>query len=666
MSDLTGLLSEIKTLGGDTSATPLAWNQVAGDSQSTAPLTPVEKVLGYSRSYLSGPTFNFADNAEAAIASLFGGTYESELAQIRDQQNRFKRQTDYLDNAVEIASGLMLNPLQSVGAAKTLATTATGKLAQRLFTSAPAQAALAGAGAADGQDVLENAGAAAALGTGFSAAASVGGKILDTTAKQASRLKLSAYGIGAADIGKQVKKIGDDIIEYDELSKLPIVQAVKKAEAQGIINVSKDALENAQSIVDEQQGIGTLLSKVFRDFAKVETPNPSLGKLSNTIAYIDQFSGTAKQQARAAAVDELQALSGQIGEGKLADLQRLKVGLNFKYDENPYKGSIIKAIRSDLRQEIEDRVNRAADEGLLSPDVKGQVKTLNQKWGELAELKDVFVGKIKQQLGGNVVEDFIRANSTTGGPGSLNVASAITNNPVYGAIGLAANAARYPESLNQIADVAGLPAVNKTAQVLGDVLPEIVTGRSAAQAYMGTNQPKEEPLRTPNAIDDETRQLLDEIISFKSKSGEQDMTNDVEKKDISLIESEIDKDPFASTVYEIESGRNPTAKNPESSAAGGFQLISAMQKSLGVDDPFDLEQNFGGFKKLTDEHRAKFGNDPILLYSAHYLGSPLLSKVLTGKELSEKESKQVQFLQTKVLPRFLEIYQRKVLGTINV
>lgn len=138
------------------------------------------------------------------------------------------------------------------------------------------------------------------------------------------------------------------------------------------------------------------------------------------------------------------------------------------------------------------------------------------------------------------------------------------------------------------------------------------------------------------------------------------------KTDVSTIEAEIDSDPLDAAIYEVESNRDPSAKNPKSSAAGGFQLIRSMQKSLGVEDPYDLAQNFAGYKKLKEENMARFGDDPRTLYAAHYLGAPLLSKYLSGKKLSAREQKLVAGLENKALPRFDRIYARIAKETANV
>lgn len=140
---------------------------------------------------------------------------------------------------------------------------------------------------------------------------------------------------------------------------------------------------------------------------------------------------------------------------------------------------------------------------------------------------------------------------------------------------------------------------------------------------------------------------------------------DVGKSNIAAVESVIDQDPYLSTLYEVESGRNPLAKNPESSAKGGFQFINSTAKAVGLDDPFDLGKSLVAIKKLTDENRARFGDDPTLLYSAHYLGATVLNKVLKGLPLTEKEKKQVEYLNTKVLPKFNKIYRKKI-GQVEV
>jgi len=134
---------------------------------------------------------------------------------------------------------------------------------------------------------------------------------------------------------------------------------------------------------------------------------------------------------------------------------------------------------------------------------------------------------------------------------------------------------------------------------------------------------------------------------------------------IKKVEAKIDSDPVDATIYEMESSRNPLAKNTKSTASGAFQLINATQKAFGVTDPFDIEQNYGAYKKLRKENETRFGSNPILLYSAHYLGATVLDKVLKGKTLTEDEQAQVKELEDKILPKFQAIYKKKLSGTVE-
>lgn len=125
------------------------------------------------------------------------------------------------------------------------------------------------------------------------------------------------------------------------------------------------------------------------------------------------------------------------------------------------------------------------------------------------------------------------------------------------------------------------------------------------------------------------------------------------------IEAQIDADPLDSAIYEAESGRRPDAKNPKSSATGGFQLISATAKKLGVKNPRDLAENYAAYKKLRAENeQALDTKDPKLLYAAHVLGAPLVKKILAGAELSERDMELVNQFRAQAFPRFAKIYQR--------
>lgn len=64
----------------------------------------------------------------------------------------------------------------------------------------------------------------------------------------------------------------------------------------------------------------------------------------------------------------------------------------------------------------------------------------------------------------------------------------------------------------------------------------------------------------------------------------------------------------ALAVASHESGFQPGAQNPGSSAAGLFQLTAATQKTMGVTDPYDPTQNAGAGVALLARYYQQYGN----------------------------------------------------------
>jgi soluble lytic murein transglycosylase-like protein len=63
-------------------------------------------------------------------------------------------------------------------------------------------------------------------------------------------------------------------------------------------------------------------------------------------------------------------------------------------------------------------------------------------------------------------------------------------------------------------------------------------------------------------------------------------------------------------VAQHESGFVPTAKNPNSSAAGIFQLTTSAQQYEGVTSPYDPTQNIDAGESLLAMYYQKYGNWP--------------------------------------------------------
>lgn len=148
------------------------------------------------------------------------------------------------------------------------------------------------------------------------------------------------------------------------------------------------------------------------------------------------------------------------------------------------------------------------------------------------------------------------------------------------------------------------------------------------------------------------------VLAVGGDMDEMPKSAEVRPAKVAEVEAQIDADPIDAAIYEVESSRNPKAKNPNSTASGGFQLIKQTAKALGVKDVFDLADNYQGYKKLRAENEERFKtSDPLTVYAAHFLGAPLLDKWRKGKALTNEEAAQVKELREKALPRFKQAYE---------
>jgi hypothetical protein len=83
---------------------------------------------------------------------------------------------------------------------------------------------------------------------------------------------------------------------------------------------------------------------------------------------------------------------------------------------------------------------------------------------------------------------------------------------------------------------------------------------------------------------------------------------------------------YLGRTYQIESGGNPTAQNPNSSAGGGFQFIDSTAKAYGLTDKNNLAASADAAARLARDNaaalRGVLGRDPTAaeLYLAHQQG----------------------------------------------
>lgn len=95
---------------------------------------------------------------------------------------------------------------------------------------------------------------------------------------------------------------------------------------------------------------------------------------------------------------------------------------------------------------------------------------------------------------------------------------------------------------------------------------------------------------------------------------------------------------YLANVAQIESGGNPNAQNPNSSAGGMFQFIDSTAKQYGVADRFDPTQAANGAARLAADNAASLrkvlGREPTAgeLYLAHQQGAGGASKLLSNPD----------------------------------
>lgn len=195
------------------------------------------------------------------------------------------------------------------------------------------------------------------------------------------------------------------------------------------------------------------------------------------------------------------------------------------------------------------------------------------------------------------------------------------------------------------------------ANVAKKLVPLIIKTMGASGASIAGNEGrKDEPVAdaVTKAEEKIAMKTLEapEVVSVERKPETKDK--------VKRIEAKIDADPIDSTIYEMESSRNPLAKNPDSTASGAFQLLKKTASSLGVKDVFDIEQNYQGYRKIRESEYDKLADKPEDVYAVHYLGQPTYKRWKAGKDLTPAQSAQVKYLESKLLPKFRRIYAKKV------
>lgn len=463
---------------------------------------------------------------------------------------------------------------------------------------------------------------------GAGAGAEFGLKGASTALKQAKPLalamerkslgtRLSDYGKAAdsrtivtsnGDMGTLVKTSLNDLIENKKINTFDNPQV-----ALGKVDTAIDTLSNKiQTVIKNSDSSGVKPVVNFDNALKAIYEGDIPADLVES--YMQRLSKLDSEMQKAI----------QSSDTPLAYLQKQKQALGKSWSiEDKVKADFDRAIYTDLKETIEKYVP--------------EVKNLNLEEQKYIIAKPILDRARKIAENKSIAETMRTLGWTTGGITGSTILGSHVAGPagalVGTGIGLATRAAVSP---------LGQAILGKTLRTMPSAI-DAITPSSNIIAEIFSN-PNEQSF----------------IQNMPNSGDKKKMNNDSIKKDVSYVEQEIDQDPYLSTLYEFESGRNPNAKNPTSSAKGGFQFIDSTAKLIGLDDPYDLGKSLVAVRKITDDHSRKFGSSPEILYAAHYLGARVLNKVIKNEKLTEAEQKQVDYLNNDLIPRFMKVYNTKI------
>jgi hypothetical protein len=679
---------------------------------SAPELTGGDVATGFLRSAAAGPTFGLSQQLEAAARAPFTDlTYGEELARLRQEQRAFESEYPGSALGTEIATGLLLNPLGALGAvgkgaqaarkatsmakpiqrllqAERIARPAAavgraiqavpgGITASRLLASPAGQAALESAIRTEGtaEEKAMAAGFGAGVGSALSFMGGAVGKKLSKLDTEADRLLLSSYDITGADVKKLIKKqmsVGRVPTSIDDI---PLPETIRAFEKADVIKRTNDQAENLRSILKHQRAIGVSLEPILDEANKVVDAFPDF-QTTATNRYISSLSGVAREDAEKKAIAERDALIKQFRNGgDLFDLQRAKIGLNYKYDDSPLTPSVQKALREDLRREIEMRVGKAVEEGRTSSDLLAQLKGLNTEYGKAAEVKDIFAQRLGKELGGDLIEDAFMSIRTTGGAGTTLQMATQSGNILPAVAGGVLTAARVPEAKRELADILTDPIFRVGASRVGQVLEAAPLVRGGARAYQqfGTEIPqaREEPAGQVRMAEQVIAQqaaqapLMEELRmlrqALESRGGTPAPTETpteekprAQMKPMALrrnasVEERIQRftqeDPLIQSIIFQESRGKLGQKSP-AGAVGLMQLKKAAAKDMNVKDRTDPEQNLTGGTGYYRRLEKMFGDEELALAAFNWgMGN-------VGKKLKELERKGRQQTWGNVVKHF--------------
>jgi hypothetical protein len=686
-------------------------------------LTGGEVATGFARSAAAGPTFGLSQQLEAAARAPFTEqTYGEELANIRQQQRAFESEYPLSALGTELTTGLLLNPLGALSAvgkgaqiasksasiakpiqaalrAERIAKPAAavgraieaipgGITTARLAGSPAGQAAIESAIRAEG-DITEKAkqaGIGAGAGTVLSFLGGTVGRKLSKLDQEADRLLLSSYDITGADVKKLIKKQMAAGRVPTSIDDIPIPQTLRAFEKAEIIKPDADKAQNLIGLLKHQNTVGSDVSNLLEDANKAIQPFADFQE-DATKRYLSTLSGKAKESAADLAAAERQAIISQFENGgDLLDLQRAKTGLNYTWDNNPLTRTVQKAVRQDLRKEIESRVAAAAAKDTISSDAALELKRLNQEYGKAEELKDIFATRLGSEMGGDAVEDIFMSMRTTGGAGTALQMATQSGNILPAVAGAVLTAARVPEAKRELADILTDPIFRQYAPTVGRALEQapLVRGGARAEQQFVEEIPQAreeqqrgqriaEQLAVQQPVFEQLQQLNETLKAMRTPTPPPTETPREEepraqmkpmalKRNASVeqrIERFTQEDPIVQSIIYQES-RGKLGQKSQAGAVGLMQLKTAAAKDMGVKDRLDPEQNLSGGARYYESLLKQFGDEELAL-AAYNWGMGNVSKKLKELERKGREQSWSNIVKYFGVPSETEKYVDEVL-----
>ena len=700
MADELDLNSLFASMGAPTPPTRavLVDGTAASDYGSTG-----NEILGLSRSLLAGPTFGLSKNVEAGLSSLFGSkTYAQELADINAQQRAYTAERPVVSTVAEGGMGYALNPLAALGnltqgakiaasipvIGRTVAPLMTAadevirvvpgaKIAQQLASSVPAQGFLTGYASADPtiSNPLYEGLKGAAIGTAGSVVANRAGAGLSRLATESDRLMLGSFGITMSDLGQSIKKATKMGATIADSADIPVAKTVKALNSAGVINAESQVLDNISSIVQHQKSLSDTLMGELNELDAVAKPFRGFQSTA-TDKFINSLSGNAQDAARAAVKTERAAIRKQMKNGgTIADLQKAKTGLNYAWDSMASTRDVQRALRSDLRQEIENRATRLAKKGLIDSSVSGNIINTNKAWGAAAEVKDLFAKKAAKDLGSDVVEDAFMQIRTTNGVGSLNIASAASGSLIPAVAGQLMSVARTAKGKQFLSQALEDPLAQQIGSKLGDLLQTYGTGRTAAIIGKNIEQPRAEAAAKNSALTDMmllrgsapaaaapaqaiTPENLAQALKLLGVVGGTPTKQPISYGQGDVKQQILEQPALIQAIISTESRGNPKATSG-AGAKGLMQLMPGTASDLGVADSFDPSENIRGGSDYINAQIKKYGDRSIAL-AAYNWGPGNIDKSIARLEAKGRKVTWDNILKYTSVPVETRNYVQKV------